>query len=400
MNYPIRGYAEGYYGRLFSWQERLCVLDTLHRLGMNTYYYAPKEDPNHRLHWRTDYSDAWYADFHSFCLAAGERAITVVAGVAPGLDFDFNDLPDGKDFRLLVHKCHRLLKQGAHAISLLMDDIDADFDKRSAGFTSEGLAHATLANHLAESLSQDQKLSLWVTPRIYADELIEDASDYLGTFMATLHEQHRVLYCGSDVVAHTLDVSSTQALDAACRTGGKGARRHRVILWDNRYANDYCPRRLFVGPWRDRHAIGDVLLNPTGMVHTDCLLLELMSLGLQNGVSNSEAMKDVSAQSSSWRAVLQSHEVPEEFFAISAFFDAPVFNTTVDHSSCEISEPIKNAIEHCLWRWKTPLAREWYPAIFGLKHDLLTCEGLHAPLRIRKTQTSALAQVLLQNIDP
>ena len=319
----------------------------------------------------------------------------MIAGVAPGLDFDFNDIPDGKDFRLLVTKCTQLLLHGAHAISLLMDDIDADFEQRSAGFASEGLAHATLANLLAEALQQSSKLSLWVTPRIYADELIEEAPDYLTAFMSTLHEQHHVLYCGSDVVAHTLDTKSVQALDAASRNGSKSEHSHRVILWDNLYANDYCPRRLFVGPWRNRHAIGDVLLNPTGMVNTDCLLLELMGQGLC-----SEVAFGASLQPSGWRTVLQSHNVPDQFFAIAAYFDAPIFNASLEEPFCEINEEIKAAIEHCLWRWKSPLAREWYPAIFGLKHDLLTCEGTHPPLRIRKTQTAALAQVLLQADDP
>ena len=52
------------------------------------------------------------------------------------------------------------------------------------------------------------------------------------------------------------------------------------------------------------------------------------------------------------------------------------------------------AIEALLWRWKTPLAREWYPFLFGLKHDLLLSTGNLPGLRIHKTQTAALAQHL------
>ena len=50
-----------------------------------------------------------------------------------------------------------------------------------------------------------------------------------------------------------------------------------MIIWDNFYANDYCPRRLFLGPWRAVN-LPDVMLNPTGMIETDLLLLDLMSL--------------------------------------------------------------------------------------------------------------------------
>ena len=55
MTTPITGYAEGFYGRLLSWAERARILATLQSLGMNTYYYAPKEDPWHRFDWRTPY---------------------------------------------------------------------------------------------------------------------------------------------------------------------------------------------------------------------------------------------------------------------------------------------------------------------------------------------------------
>ncbi|MGB0804850.1 MAG: hypothetical protein ACPGSQ_09875, partial [Candidatus Puniceispirillaceae bacterium] len=53
-------------------------------------------------------------------------------------------------------------------------------------------------------------------------------------------------------------------------------------------------------------------------------------------------------------------------------------------------------IETLLWKWKGPLAREWYPFLFGLKHDLLIETRQLPDLRVTKTQTSALAKHLLQ----
>ena len=321
MTTPIIGYAEGYYGRLLSWAERARLLATLQSLGMNTYYYAPKEDPWHRFDWRTPYPQKWLEEFQGFCHEARQRDVIVVAGVAPGLDFDFSHLPDGEDFRLLVSKCAFLLENGARAISLLMDDIDTDFSLHAGGFTNEGEAHASLANALGNAVGNKQgneqgneqgnafnnalsnKLSnalsdapletpeIWVTPRIYADELIADAPNYLPMFVDTLAGHHTVLYCGSDVVSQTLDNKSQQALciyrepTSSCNTP-----KHRVILWDNLYANDYCPRRLFVGAWRRRKNLQHVLLNPTGMINTDCLLLALMADGLlQDGSNNDES---------------------------------------------------------------------------------------------------------------
>ena len=48
----VKGYIEGYYGKLLSWKERNEVLDVLAKNNMNFYFYCPKEDINHRLKWR------------------------------------------------------------------------------------------------------------------------------------------------------------------------------------------------------------------------------------------------------------------------------------------------------------------------------------------------------------
>ncbi len=412
---PVTGYAEGYYGRLLSWSERRQILDALQSLSLNTYYYAPKEDPCHRLHWRRPYTAAWRTEFRHFCKSASERGIRVVAGIAPGLDFDFSHLPDGEDFKSLVGKAHALLDDGANAISLLMDDIDADFEIRQGDYPSEGQAHAALANALGVALSVESSQGIWVTPRIYADELIPEAPAYLQHFLSTLHERHLVLYCGSDVVAHTLDADSSKELrvpkrhdetanaDAVANPGpstnSAESLKHRVIIWDNLYANDYCPRRLFVGPWLGREEVSDILLNPTGMVHTDQLLLELMADGLQHRTS----LFDVAEQQSRWQNILIKHGVPNAFFLLAPYFNHPVFNVN-DENPCaadvalNVTAEHQSAVEECLWRWKTPLSREWYGAIFGLKHDLLAMMGEHSALRIHKTQNAPLATLLTIDI--
>ncbi len=67
MSNCVQGYAEGYYGRLLNWDERLAVLDKLAEVGHNTYYYAPKEDARHRWQWRTPYDSDWRHSFALFC---------------------------------------------------------------------------------------------------------------------------------------------------------------------------------------------------------------------------------------------------------------------------------------------------------------------------------------------
>jgi hypothetical protein len=34
-----------------------------------------------------------------------------------------------------------------------------------------------------------------------------------------------------------------------------------------------------------------------------------------------------------------------------------------------------DALDELLWRWKSPLAQEWYPFLMGLRGDLLMLRG-------------------------
>ena len=142
-----RGYIEGYYGKLLSFEDRHKLLVCLENLSMDSYLYAPKEDICHRFDWRRPYRESWLNTFASFCADAQARQIQVLAGIAPGLDFNFAE--DKADFAALLAKAHQMLAAGADALVLMFDDISDDISAFAEAGLSEGLAHARLANRLA-----------------------------------------------------------------------------------------------------------------------------------------------------------------------------------------------------------------------------------------------------------
>ena len=91
---------------------------------------------------------------------------------------------------------------------------------------------------------------------------------------------------------------------------------------------------------------------------------------------------------------LADNAIPEEIHQIADWCRAPVLSDRPVTTKPTASDATFTAIETLLWRWKTPLSREWYPFIFGLKHDLLMAGGQLPPLRIVKTQTQALSGML------
>lgn len=371
-----RGYIEGYYGQLPSWNMRCDLIRQLSALGLTSYFYAPKEDIYHRLHWREPYPADWRVSFRSWTALAQTHSIQIIAGVAPGLDFNFDHLHDGADFIALVDKAQQLLEDGASAIALLMDDINAEFNPTKTGPTSEGQAHALLANALSEHIG----CSIFVVPRVYAQELEYESPGYAQTFSAQLATGNVVFHCGTHIVAPSIVVRDVADYS--------DAHRHRIVVWDNLYANDYCPRRLYVGPWQGRSAVSEIMLNPTGMPATDALLLDIMA----NTTNDSDAQK-VQAQA------FERHDVPDEFILVAAYFSHPPFTLAVQNDLAPTSSRDQQlaAIEFLLWKWKSPLSREWYPFLFGLKLDLIISAGGMSEMRVRKTQLAPLAQYLIKN---
>lgn len=355
-----QGYIEGYYGKLLNWDDRIAIARTLTQHGFDGYFYAPKEDIFHRLNWRRPYPNDWREGFRHFTELAKTHGISVMAGIAPGLDFDFGDIDGGADLLALTAKAHQLRDDGADSIGLLMDDLDPGFPGRSGQFESEGRAHSALANQLAEAID----IPVTITPRIYADEITDGAEGYLEDFADQLDDDIDVFYCGKHIVAHDLDLKNTMAPHA-------GLSLDRLIIWDNYYANDYCPRRLFLGPWRKTGLAPDqpIMLNPTGMVATDQLLIGLMA----------------ASSPDDWQDILAAHDVPEAFFTVAPAFDRPPHPDGDDeHLTIPDADKALTALDELLWRWKTPLSREWYPFLMGLRQDILISTGQASPLRQKK----------------
>ena len=50
-----KGVIEGFYGLPWSHEARLSMVDFLADIGLNSYIYAPKDDPYHNKKWRDPY---------------------------------------------------------------------------------------------------------------------------------------------------------------------------------------------------------------------------------------------------------------------------------------------------------------------------------------------------------
>jgi hyaluronoglucosaminidase len=364
MNKRFFGYIEGYYGRMLSWEDRTLVVDRMSNLSLNAYLYAPKEDPYHRQQWKTPYPVSWLRRF-SRLVKQGDRAtIAIIPGLSPGLSYDYRSRAD---YSALLNKYVALAKTGSRTLCLLMDDIPLQLPAscRNA-FSSLGIAHGELLSRLVEDLKKvSSSINFWFCPTVYASSFFHDdpaASEYLVDLSARIPRSALILWTGPQVISKKITAASLKEVLRLFNGN--------VCIWDNIYAHDYCPGRLFIGPYKNR--AGDIgkmtrgiLLNPTGLAHTDMFLLSMLSGYVKN-------LDPVTA----WETSVDSLPVAGEMKTLVRFFDLPYSALSKrDIASANLAR-IKTALQKLIGEWKSPLQREWYPFLYSLKTDieLLECK--------------------------
>ncbi|WP_083459530.1 protein O-GlcNAcase [Jiangella muralis] len=231
-----RGTIEGFYGPPWSHADRLAHLEFAGRHKLNTYVYAPKDDPYHRKQWREPYPAAELDRIGELVAAAGRSHVRFVFSVSPGLSMVYSD---PAELDLLLAKFEQVRAVGVEDFALLFDDIPPDLEHeadRTAFGTAPGSsarAHAAVCRAVIERLGRP----LIMVPTDYAGV---EATPHRDLLAAELPSDVLVWWTGRDVVVG--DVARAE-IAAAARSYG-----HELLLWDNFPVNDFDFPRLFLGP--------------------------------------------------------------------------------------------------------------------------------------------------------
>jgi protein O-GlcNAcase/histone acetyltransferase len=239
---------------------------------------------------------------------------------------------------------------------------------------------------------RSSRFSLWFCPTIYTDLFAKEGigkSRYLIDLAGSMPDTVTVLWTGPAVISEKLDRKSVAAISRMFNGN--------VMLWDNMYANDYCPHRLFAGPYLGRarnvlEVTKGILLNPTGMPHTDSFLLALLS-AFTRDVTGIQA----------WKKAVSQMPVADEFLAVSRFFNLPFSRITASDCGKQKSALYQEALHRLIWDWKSPLQREWYPFLYMLDTDLRLLQkkagSPEAEKWINKKYPPVLARILLNGVE-
>ena len=212
------GIVEGYYGKPFSEKQRKIIIDELLPLENPAYFYAPKDDPRHRLMWRDAYPDREWLPLAN----AMKEDTSFFFSISP---WKFRD----QEWNVAREKLLRAADSGAAGVSILFDDVP----DKSAGKLAE--RQLNFAMRALEGI----ELPVILCPSVYCGEFLErfpDADEYLRVWRQMIPSGWSSFWTGPMVVSEELsDLELAEEL-----LGSK------PVIWDNILATDYCLRRIYL----------------------------------------------------------------------------------------------------------------------------------------------------------
>jgi protein O-GlcNAcase/histone acetyltransferase len=260
MSSGFWGVVEGFYGRPWTMDQRAELCRWMARSGLDSYLYAPKDDPKHRLYWSRCYTDGESEELAALIRRCRRTGIRFIYGLAPGYRAEFS--PRQME-RMLRTKVAQLLSLGCQDFALLFDDIPPEGSvEHLRQYGSWAGAHITWTHQvLAQLRRQSNPGGLLFCPTPYCGSFAGEISKnaYLQEIGHRLDPDIPVFWTGQDIVAQRITVAELRQLRAVLR--------RPPILWDNLFANDYDLRRLYLGPYQDREPgirqeVSGILLNP------------------------------------------------------------------------------------------------------------------------------------------
>ena len=259
---PIRGSIEGFYGPPWTHEDRISQLEFYGENKLNTYIYAPKDDPYHRENWRDPYPEAELAEITELIEKAKENHVKFTFSLSPGQSICYSG---DKDFALLEKKMDTMWDLGVRSYAIFLDDIDMNLScqqdrEKFAGDTNPvAAAHAYLLNRFTEEFIKTHEGTerLITVPTDYSGN---GPSPYRDRFAELLDKDTVVMWTGQKVVSEQVAAEEADEVH--------GVFKHDMLLWDNYPVNDYDRNSLFLGPivGRDtdlsKHGVAGLTANP------------------------------------------------------------------------------------------------------------------------------------------
>lgn len=194
-----RGYVEGFYGTPWSYSDRNKLFSDTAKYKLNTYIYAPKDDPYHKAEWKTLYPDDEAAKVKELVAAAEANNVTFCWTIHPGSNYTYDIDSDGNyvedDLETLIAKLEQVYSFGVRRFGVMYDDIYKGY--------AWGAKQANVINMAYKTLKEkytDVEPMITV-PTYYTHTSDETAIEYLTELFGALDESVEIMFTGKSVAS-------------------------------------------------------------------------------------------------------------------------------------------------------------------------------------------------------
>ncbi len=232
-----RGIVEGFFGPPWSMPHRAALFEFGANRGMNTYLYAPKDDPYHRERWKEPYPEAEWKALLQLIRLAQQYRIDFVYGFHPGKGLCF---ASEEPMAYLLTKAERFYDAGVRAFAVLFDDIPSQLgheeDKKEFDGSLAKAEGKWLKRILARQPNTWTNVEWWICPSYYTEDPLlarifgRFEPSFLETLAHHLPKDVACLWTGPSVVSKTISLAHVRKVAQHLK--------HRLILWDNYPVND------------------------------------------------------------------------------------------------------------------------------------------------------------------
>ncbi|HDN18265.1 MAG TPA: hypothetical protein ENF41_04305 [Candidatus Bathyarchaeota archaeon] len=304
VDYPsfrVRGIVEGFYYRPWSWKDRRDMINFMGYVRMNTYIYAPKDDPYHRKKWRLPYPYEDIMELRKLAREADIWGVDIVFAISPGLSVRYSS---DSEVEKIVEKLMEVRKIGIEKYAIFYDDIPPrlGYKEDAKRYRSLGEAHADFTNRVIDRLEKSgvEIESFLVCPTEYRGVRL---GEYVSDLASGVKGNVYLMWTGPQVCSPEIGYEETKLV---CEKMGG-----RVVIWDNYPVNDYARNRLNLGPLmgRDRRLdeiVDGITFNPMNEAHASFIPLTTASDYLWNprkynpDMSLNHALKMFYGEEASW----------------------------------------------------------------------------------------------------
>jgi hyaluronoglucosaminidase len=247
-----RGVVEGFFGAPWSMMQRRALFELGATRGMNTYLYAPKDDPYHRKYWRKPYPRRDWQALLQLIRRAQKSRIDFVYGFHPGEGLCFSE---EQPIQILLEKAQRFYDVGIKTFAVLFDDIPSRLvqprDRRSFN-NSLAAAEALWLNRIITAQPATwTHVEWWICPSYYSeDALLERVfgrfeAQFLETLARYLPVRVACFWTGPAVVSEKISAAHARRIARTLK--------RPLLLWDNYPVNDLSMSdELHIGPLQGR----------------------------------------------------------------------------------------------------------------------------------------------------